>query len=194
VLSNISSFMVDSLGGDAVVETMSVVEVDGSGRIVWIHTFDPGDIDAAIEDLDARYAATLGGVERETFEVGVRALAALNRRDYVAGRGFFAQDARFIDHRRGRWAATTPDDAVEQFRSFVDIATDYRIRTEAVKLRGSVGWELSRASGTDSEGGQFELCMCVVWTVEGGCYTHLEAYEEDDVDEALAQFDELSAR
>jgi DNA-binding SARP family transcriptional activator/ketosteroid isomerase-like protein len=195
VLSNISSFMVDSLGGDAVVEAMSVVEVDESGRIVWIHTFDPGDIDAAIEDLDARYAATLGGVERETFEVGARALAALNRRDYVAGRGFFAQGAHFIDHRHGRSAAaTTPDEAVEQFRSFVDIATDYRIRTEAVKLRGSVGWELSRASGTDTEGGQFELRMCVVWKVEGGCYTHLEAYEEDDVDEALAQFDELSAR
>ena len=61
-------------------------------------SFDPDDIDAAFEELDARYLAGEAAAHAHTWSVITRAYAALNRRELPAT----TPDWVNIDHRRGR--------------------------------------------------------------------------------------------
>ena len=59
--------------------------------------FDPDDIDAAFEELDARYLAGEAAAHAHTWSVIAQAYAALNRRELAAT----TPDWVNIDHRRG---------------------------------------------------------------------------------------------
>ena len=59
--------------------------------------FDLDDIDAAFEELDARYLAGEAAAHAHTWSIIAGAFAALNRRELPAD----APDLVSIDHRRG---------------------------------------------------------------------------------------------
>ena len=61
-------------------ESLNVVEIDADVRIAAIVTFDPDDIDAAFEELDARYLAGEAAAHAETWSV----VAGAYRRDQSA--------------------------------------------------------------------------------------------------------------
>ena len=56
-LSRVYSANRDLRHGEFDVELLSIVEIDADNRIATHITFDPDDIDAAFEELDARYLA-----------------------------------------------------------------------------------------------------------------------------------------
>ena len=58
-------------------EVLSIVEIDADERIVAHVTFDPDDIDAAFEELDARYLAGEAAAHAHTWSVIARAYAAV---------------------------------------------------------------------------------------------------------------------
>ncbi len=58
-----------------------LVEIDTDERIVAIVSFDLDDIDAAFDELDARYLAGEAAAHAHTWSAIVRAYAAINRRE-----------------------------------------------------------------------------------------------------------------
>ena len=63
---------------------LSVVEIDADERIVARVAFDPDDIDAAFEELDARYLAGEAAPYAHTWSVIAEAYAAFNRHELPA--------------------------------------------------------------------------------------------------------------
>ena len=73
-----------------------VVEINADERIVAVVVFDLDDIDAAFEELDARYLAGEAAAHAHTWSVIARAYAALNRHELPAT----TPDWVNVDHRR----------------------------------------------------------------------------------------------
>ena len=67
-------------------EALGVAEIDADERIVAHVAFDPDDIDAAFDELDARYLAGEAAAHAHTWSVISQAYAALNRRELPATR------------------------------------------------------------------------------------------------------------
>ena len=75
-------------------------------RIAAVVVFDVDDIDAAFEELDARYLAGEAAAHAHTWSVIAEAYAAFNRHELLAT----TPDWVNIDHRRG--AAFAPGDMI----------------------------------------------------------------------------------
>ena len=78
-------------------EVLGIVEIDADNRIAARVVFDLDDIDAAFEELDARYLAGEAAAHAHTWSVIAQAYAALNRHELPAT----TPDWVNIDHRRG---------------------------------------------------------------------------------------------
>ena len=60
---------------------LSVIEIDADNRIAAHVVFDLDDIDAAFDELDARYLAGEAAAHAHTWSVIAEAYAALNRHE-----------------------------------------------------------------------------------------------------------------
>ena len=117
---------------------------NGSAALV---AFDPDDIDAAFEELDARYLAGEAAAHAHTWSVIARAYAALNRHELPAT----TPDWVNIDHRRG--TAFAPGDLTAYVRAAWDLTPDFSIYIEAVHRLSDLGAVVTQAShGTSQEG------------------------------------------
>ena len=76
-----------------VTEVLGVVEINADERIVATVAFGIDDIDAAFEELDARYLAGEAAAHAQTWSVIARGNAAANRNASIA------DDARLFDDR-----------------------------------------------------------------------------------------------
>ena len=105
-------------GSDSSTPRLSVIEIDADNRISAHIVFDPDDIDAAFEELDARYLAGEAAAHSHTWSFIAGIYAALNRRELPAT----TPDWVNIDHRRGKPVA--PGDLIA---SLVPRGTSRRI-------------------------------------------------------------------
>ena len=78
-------------------ETIDVVEINAANQIVAAIAFDADDIDAAFEELDARYLAGEAAAYANTWSVVAGVFDALNRHEVPPS----SPDWRNVDHRRG---------------------------------------------------------------------------------------------
>ena len=109
--------------------------------------FDLDDIDAAFEELDARYLAGEAAAHAHTWSLIMQAYAAFNRRELPAT----TPDWVNIDHRRGTGFA--PGDAIPYVRASWDVAPDINIYIEAVHRLSDLGAVVTHAAnGTSQEG------------------------------------------
>ena len=74
---------------------LGIVEIDADDRIAAHVVFDLDDIDAAFEELDARYLAGEAAAHAHTWSAIARAYAAINRHELPAT----TPDWVNIDHR-----------------------------------------------------------------------------------------------
>ena len=149
--------------------------------------FDPDDIDAAFEELDARYLAGEAAAHAHTWSVIAQAYAAFNRRELPAT----TPDWVNIDHRRG--TAFAPGDPTAYIRAAWDIAPDISIYIEAVHRLSNLGAVVTHvANGTSQEGFDAEWREIDLLTFDGDLISRCEIFDEADIDAALARFDELS--
>ena len=74
-------------------ETLGIVEIDADERIAALVAFDLDDIDAAFEELDARYLAGEAAAHAHTWSVIAQDCAAFNRHELPA------VDWVTVDHR-----------------------------------------------------------------------------------------------
>ena len=105
-------------GGEVSAEVLNIAEIDADDRVAASVQFDPDDIDAAFEELDARYLAGEAAPYSDTWSVITRGYAALNRREIPAT----SPDWVNIDHRRS--TTFEPGDLPAYIRALWDVASD----------------------------------------------------------------------
>lgn len=178
-------------GGDPDVgafraEALAVVEIDRTNTISARVIFDADNFDAAYTELDKRYAAGKAAPCADTWSVVAAAYAAMNRRELPVR----TSDWRDVDHRR--LAMIGPGELMESVRASWDLTPDIRMRIETVHRVDAHGAVFTRVTSASADGGgPSEWRAIDLVTVEGGVASACEIFDEDDLDRALARFDEL---
>jgi hypothetical protein len=166
------------------VENLAVAEIDAEARIAAQIMFDLDDVDAAFAELDARYLAGEAAAYAGTWSVIAGVYAAFNRDELPSANWVN------IDHRRGTPFASS--ELSTSIRASKELTPDLKVRVEAVHRLGRSGAVITNASyGTSQAGFNAEWRMLQVLMVEGGRVHRCELFDEDDLDAALARFDEL---
>jgi hypothetical protein len=169
-----------------VTEGLGVGEINAEGRIVAAIAFDPDDIDAAFEELDARYLAGEAAAHSHTWSLITQAYTALNRRKLPPAKADWVN----VDHRQG--IAFAPGDMAAYIRAGMDLAPDTRIYIETVHRLNSLGAVITQVlTGTSHDGFDAEWREIGILTFEGDLISRSELYDETDLDAALTRFDEL---
>ncbi|MDT5110357.1 MAG: hypothetical protein QOE20_2247, partial [Mycobacterium sp.] len=168
-------------------EMIDVVEVNDDNKVVAAIAFDADDIDAAFEELDARYLAGEAAPHAHTWSVIAKAYAAFNRRELLAT----PPEWENVDHRRG--AAFAPGDMIAYIQAAWDDSPDTKICIAAVHRLSNLGGVVTHvAHGISQEGFDAEWRDINILTVEGETLSRSELFHESDIDAALERFDELS--
>ena len=145
-------------GPEAVVtDILGIVETNADNRIAATVVFDPDNLEAAIEELDARYLAGEAAAYSRTWSVIARSNAAFNRREPPRR----LPTGSTIDHRRG--ASIEPGDLTAYIRSGWDIAAEARLYIETVHRVSDLGAVVTQIStGTSQQGFEAEwrfICL-----------------------------------
>jgi hypothetical protein len=169
-----------------VTEILGIVETDADNRIAATVVFDPDDIDAAFEELDARYLAGEAAPYSHTWSVVASAYAALNRHELPA------TTPDWVNIDRQRLALIETGDMYTHVRAAWEVLPDWCIRVVAVDRLTEFGAVATwAAEGTSQEGFETESQGIAVLTLEGDLIKGFELFDEEDVEAAVARFDEL---
>ena len=167
-------------------EMLDVLEINADAQIVKYVVFDPDDVDAAFEELDARYLAGEAADHAHTWALIARLYAGLNRHELPP------TTPDFVDVDNRRLAAFAPGDIREFARTAFDQVPDLSFRIEAVHRLSNLGAVVTQAlRGTSREGFEAEWCEIHLVMIEGDLFNRSEIFDEADLDAALARFDEL---
>jgi class 3 adenylate cyclase len=180
-------------GGRSEFEYLLLSEVDENGRILATVAFDPDDWRAAQREALARVMARDPEAAASVKPV-VELIEAFNDRDLARGRAVVADDYVTDDHRRTgvgrREGASSWGDGASALWNLAPDVQFYAVHMLACDRHGFVG--SGRLFGTFTEGGgAFEIHTINVFAVEHGRITRYEVFEPEDVDAALARFEEL---
>jgi hypothetical protein len=185
-LARVRSVESDELVGPSEHEFLGMIEVNERGEAVAGVLFDPDDLDAAYEELDARFAAgeALGFRSTATFRVFQDAIAT---RDWARLRSGFATDFAIEDHRSlGTMHRLSRDGWVASVRSLLELRPDTVLRADhvlafddrSVLLVG--GWIGSREEGT------FEIPSVVVGELGPDGFRRWHVFDLEQLDAARA--------
>ncbi len=169
-----------------VTEGLGVGEINADGRVVAAIAFDPDDIDAAFDELNARYLAGEAAAHADTWSVVSGAYASMNRHELFAT----TPDWVNVDHRRPKIIEQGGLNA--SLLSLWSLIPDVTFRVEAVHRltnRGAVCTHVAQGisqDGFDAEWRGVELVM-----VDGDLISRCEIFDVADLDAALARFKEL---
>ena len=165
---------------------LGIVEIDADDRVAARVLFDLDDIDAAFEELDARYLAGEAAAHAHTWSVNSGLYAGFNRHELPAT----TPDWIYIDHRP--LVTIEANDLSASIRAIWDLTPDISIYIEAVHRLSDLGAVVTAAAyGTSQEGFDAEWRMIDLFTVEGDLISRCEIFDEADLDAALARFEEL---
>jgi hypothetical protein len=165
---------------------LGIVEINTDERMVAFVSFELDDIDAAFEELDARYLAGEAAAYAHTWSFITNAYATLNRHELPPK----TSDWVTVDHR----ARTTfaGDGLTAYLRAGWDLTPDIKMYIEAVPRLSEAGAVLIHSAyGSSREGFDAEWRIILLLTNGGGLVKHGELFDEADLDAALARFDEL---
>ncbi|MGA5543808.1 BTAD domain-containing putative transcriptional regulator [Mycobacterium sp. NPDC051198] len=169
------------------LDLLHIIEVAADNRISATVTFDPHDLDAAFEELDARYLAGEAAPDALAWSTIVRNVAAFNRREPL----MTTRDWVTTDHRRA--TAFEPGDITPYIHATWDVAPDINLYIETPHRLSHSGALFTQVlKGTSHEGFDAEWRDVIILTVDGEQLSSLEVFDEADLDAALTRFDELS--
>ena len=106
-------------------EMIDVVEINADHQISTQVIFDPDDVDAAFDELDARYLIGEAAPYAHTWQLIMEPFSAINRREP----GPAAWNVEVTDHRRVPFA---PGDLEPAIKAILKLVPDVRYRVKAV--------------------------------------------------------------
>jgi len=189
VLTRICSPNRDPRHGEFGSEMLGIAEIDDDERIVAHVVFEPDDIDAVFEELDARYLAGEAAAHAHTWSVIAGIYAGLNRRELPP------TTPDWVNVDRRRVVGIAGGDLIGSLRGTWDLTRDFGIHIETVHRLTDFGTAFTYAAqGTSQDGLDVEWRDIMIVSVEGDLINHCELFDEADIDAALARFDELDRR
>ncbi|WP_301337078.1 BTAD domain-containing putative transcriptional regulator [Mycobacterium colombiense] len=185
-LIRIRSFSPDPQRGEFDVEMLGIAEIDSDGRIAAHVFFDVDDVDAAFDELDARYATGEAAAHAHTWSVITAGYAALNRHELPPA----APDYVIVE--RQLHATIEAGDLSKNLGAAWDLTPDLKGYVEAVHRLSDRAAVLTHvAEGTSKAGLHAEWRGVHLLTLESGVVDRCEIFDEADLDAAIARFDEL---
>lgn len=170
-------------------EMIGIVEINADNQLAAHIAFDPDDINGVIAELNARYLAGEAAPYVRTWSTIAGALVAHNRREVAAA----TPDAITIDHRRA--VAFGPGEGSDFLRAGWELDQHLDLYVETVHRLTDVGAVFTWARyGTSHDGFDAEWRAVDLMTVDGEMISRVELFDESDLDEALARFDEMRPR
>ena len=167
-------------------EVLRVLEIDADNRIAACIAFAPDDIDAAFEELDARYLAGEAAAHSRTWSVIAGAYTGFNRHESPST----TTDSVFIDHRP--LVTMEAVDLAVPIRAVWDITPDTSIYIDEVHRLSELGAVVTQVlKGTSPAGFNAEWRTINLLTVKGDLLSRCECFDEASIDSALARLEEL---
>ena len=186
VLSRVRSLGRDQRHDAFRTDILDVLEIDADGRVVARVVFDPDDFDAAIAELDARYLAGEAAPYSAVWSTIMEGYAALNRHE----RPLMTADVISVDHRRGR--AFAPGDLPIYLDASWDLMPQSSLYIDDVHRLNDIGTVVTHVvHGTTAEGFVAEWREINVLKAAGDRVSRCEMFDEEDLDAALASFEEF---
>jgi hypothetical protein len=193
-LARIRSVESDEIVGPSEHEFLGIVEVNDRGEGVAGVLFDPGDLDAAYDELDARYAAGEAAPHAQTWAAAMRATRAIAARDWQDVASVFAPDFAVDDHRSfGILSNLSRDEWLASVRALFELRPDSSLRIEHVfALDDRHCLQLARWRGNESEGA-YEIANVIVWEYSSDGIRRWHVYDLGQLDAARARYDAIGA-
>ncbi|ORV54593.1 hypothetical protein AWC05_18580 [Mycobacterium florentinum] len=168
-------------------DAFNLIEIDADKRITLVDIFDLDDVDAAFNDLEARYLTGEAAPYAHMWTITTENYAALSRHELPP----MTADAVTIDHRRA--AAFAPGEFLQYLRAAIDQSQRTNIHPTIVHRLNELGTVITHtAQVTSNAGFDAEFQDVIVSTLVGNRVNHFELFDEADLDAALARFEELS--
>jgi class 3 adenylate cyclase/tetratricopeptide (TPR) repeat protein len=178
------------LSGDAEIAGLALFELDDGGLISRTTYFDPTDLDAAFDELDARFATGEG----EPFDWAAHTArsAAYNRRDWAAFEARLTDDVQYVDHRPARFGVQNRAELMSNMRALIDLVPDAKLWILAVPLLTADGQvTVFERIGHDDTGALVTWREAAVTMKECGLDRWIESFPFDELPAALSRFEEL---
>jgi class 3 adenylate cyclase/ketosteroid isomerase-like protein/tetratricopeptide (TPR) repeat protein len=179
-----------------VVDLLGLHEVDEDGRITTRISFDPDALDAAYGELTERFATGEAASCSDFVRRNHEATSALNAGDFDRFASTTTADLTFVDHRMGSSGAISGRDRFVEFvKGLSDVAADIRrdiVAYHAIDPQGGVAEFLDQ--GRNEAGGEVEIAyvQVMIGRLEDELLAaHVERFAVDQLDAALARFEEL---
>ena len=166
-------------------------EADESGLIWRGHSFDEDYLDDATALLDEWFIESLDTAGALSFEIGLRLVAAEADGDFERLAPMVSADFIMSDKRPVSFGDRDREGYIEMLRTRHEVAPEFSTTVLAVpriSARGIVVAQL--IENVDSAA---EWRLAVVMLVNGTQITGIEVREEEDLTDAIASFDELTA-
>ncbi|MGV0606722.1 BTAD domain-containing putative transcriptional regulator [Mycolicibacterium sp. XJ1904] len=180
----------DAPGQPITVEDLSITEVTEGGLVCHSVIFDSDDLDAAMRELDARWIASGEVTHREILEAHRTNIEMTNRHEWDALTAVCA-GATYINHRQ---LGSNSADYITSIRTLTSLAPDLWIETAEVLDHSTLGVACHVVvKGTSSDGFAIEVPFVLINLWGGDRVTHIEAFDPEDRDWAVARFEELNA-
>ncbi|MHB8463264.1 MAG: nuclear transport factor 2 family protein, partial [Acidimicrobiales bacterium] len=181
-------------GAAGEVEAVSVLEFDAAGRWVLMVAFDVADLDAAFDELDARYAAGEAARFVEAWAIATALTGSYAARDWTWMESLLTDDFSSEDHRPAGWGSLDRSGMIKVASGLVELSANVRLRIVAASRLSASGMVCHmRVSGNDATGGEFEIPFLALGVFAGHRIRNMEFFPFDDVAAALARFDSLVA-
>ena|GEM_PF-2009695 len=181
-------------GGPLEIEHLWIGGVDDDGRCDAIVLFEPGDLDVAYVELDARYVAREGSRYPHLTAIIGEPNRPFVDRDWDAFSAAHAPDFVLHDHRLLGWGTLRGVAAwMRTQQVLAELAPDTRARVNhlAIAEHGVLRWLL--VFGT-RDGGAFDFEFLRVDEIDAsGRIRRIDLFDTGEVDAALARFAELAA-
>ncbi len=174
---------------DYMVERLDVTKVDGDGRVLRQATYNLDQLDNAIARLDEWYGESLDARLRPGWEVVVRSIRAEAARDLALAREVYSPDLVAVDHRATGMGQVDLEGRLALMESAKEITPDRTTMLTRVHANAEVTSVLEiRIETTD----EFSWSILAVGQLDGGVVVRQDFYDVDELDAALARFEELT--
>ena len=181
-----------ALGG---TEILVVIEFDRDGQITFCSVREPEDLDGALGELDERFLAHLAVDEQLLYRCGLELVQALDRRDFDAARALTTSDMIHDDRSAMMGLPALPkfDAAIDALLALIEVVPDLTLRLIGVpRIAPDRLLVQFLITGTSRDGDPTQLSTLYLGAADADRrITYAERYDVEDLDRAIARFDEL---
>jgi predicted ester cyclase len=173
------------------LEALVLMEVDDDNLGRALVLFDPDDINDAFAELMARWIASGEVAHPEVIEAWHGFIVATNRHDFDA-LAHLSAGATFVNHRQLR-ASDNIADYMSSMRTLVSLIPDMRIEVAEILTHSATSLVTDIVvKGATAEDIAIEIPAVLLLRFNGDRLGHMEAFDPDQRDLALARFYELN--